>query len=219
MLDVTYVSLVRKLRRRAAENPVRTEQLNNILWYSEPIVYTNWDILYKRAEYELDKQKAKRRRIRKYIKGMVESYDCLYLASFTFADEFLSSLSSATRLRYLKRWLSDYSLDYYACIDFGAVNGREHYHCILALSSCFVTYVDTGKNVYPCLTDKASWPYGFCSLRFIKVDSQSLHKTINYAFKASSYAFKNMRSDIKPFHKRGAKHLGFVEAYCDEILD
>lgn len=219
MLDVTYVSLVRKLRKRADGNSVRTEQLNNILWYSEPIVYPCWDILYKRAEYELDKQKAKRRRIRKYIKGMVESYDCLYLASFTFTDYYLESTSADTRLRYLKHWLNTFALDYYCCIDFGKINQREHYHGIIAISSCFVTSVDTGKNVYPCLTDNAVWKYGFCSLRIIKADSQSLHKTINYAFKASSYAFKNMRSDIKPFHKRGVKHLGFVEAYCDEIPD
>lgn len=51
--------------------------------------------------------------------------------TLTFSDETLERTSADTRRRYVRRYLAFYGVPYVANIDFGAKNGREHYHAVI----------------------------------------------------------------------------------------
>lgn len=51
--------------------------------------------------------------------------------TLTFNDDILASTSPQTRRRYVSRYLRDNFPVYVANVDFGALNGREHYHAII----------------------------------------------------------------------------------------
>ena len=72
---------------------------------------------------------ARVKRLKNRIGSMLCSGDCYFL-TLTFTDEVLCSTSANTRRRYVTRLLSSYS-DYVANIDFGSLNGREHYHAVV----------------------------------------------------------------------------------------
>ena len=70
---------------------------------------------------------ARKNRVQSRVKSLLEK-PCVFL-TFTFSDDTLSRTSSTTRRRYVRQFLDNYGA-YVANIDFGARNGREHYHAI-----------------------------------------------------------------------------------------
>ena len=70
------------------------------------------------------------KRLKKKIAKMLESGNCIFL-TFTFTDKVLEITNADTRRRKVRRYLSSYNCDYVANIDFGAKNGREHYHALI----------------------------------------------------------------------------------------
>lgn len=160
---------------------------------------------------------ARRARVNKYLRMMADSkliYSPQYLLSLTFNDEVLGNTSFDTRLKYVRDYLNDTFADYFACVDFGKRNGREHYHAIVNPSSYDyeVVHIDKKGRFYYKPRDKLDWKYGYFSLRPIYDDPS---KSARYAFKASNYAFKCSSSEHKPFHKRGVTH--FVPLFDDDF--
>ena len=51
--------------------------------------------------------------------------------TLTFSDETLESTSADTRRQYVRKYLASYGVPYVANIDYGAKNGREHYHAVI----------------------------------------------------------------------------------------
>lgn len=70
------------------------------------------------------------KRLKNKIAKMLESGNCIFL-TFTFTDKVLESTNADTRRQKVRRYLSSYNCDYVANIDFGAKNGREHYHALI----------------------------------------------------------------------------------------
>ena len=70
------------------------------------------------------------KRLKKKIARMLESGNCIFL-TFTFTDKVLETTNADTRRQKVRRFLSSYNCDYVANIDFGAKNGREHYHALI----------------------------------------------------------------------------------------
>jgi len=70
------------------------------------------------------------KRLKKKIAKMLESGNCIFL-TFTFTDKVLETTNADTRRQKVRRYLSSYNCDYVANIDFGAKNGREHYHALI----------------------------------------------------------------------------------------
>lgn len=175
------------------------------------VVYPNFLKESSAIQREWDKNKAKRKRIMRYVHGMSRTHGTLYLLSLTFSDEVLKTTTAETRKQNISRWLDKHTVDYMACIDFGRKNKREHYHAIVALDIPLKTVEYRRKTYYePTEIAKADWyPYGFMSVRCIDIQGANAYKTANYALKASTYAFKASSADsaIKPFHKRGVEHL------------
>ena len=76
------------------------------------------------AKYKRDK------RAEKYIEQMLWFGSCVFV-TLTFRDDVLAVTSKETRRRYVLRYLKSQSEYYIANIDYGAKNGREHYHAVV----------------------------------------------------------------------------------------
>lgn len=206
------LSKVKNLRRKYADSmdTKNNDILNSLVWYSFPIVYSNYLVDARKALLKLQAVKQRRKRYRKYVCDMITTFEgkTAYLVSLTFTDECLSSTSAETRQRYVRNYLNSVSLDYFACIDFGKQNNREHYHAIIITDRELISEKHRKKVFYKFNNIIDQWTYGFYSLRAIHTEDKDIYKTMNYACKSSDYAFKSADEDngIKPFHKRGVKH-------------
>lgn len=214
------------LRRKFKNNgdTVSNVMLDNIVWYSFPIAYPNLHTDTRVALAKIDNVKQNRKRYRRYVRGLVGdtifSGDLCYLVSLTFRDDVLSDTVRSTRDRYAKNFLNSFCTDYFACLDFGKENGREHYHAIISTSEPMVKELHNRKAFYKLADAQKAWKYGFYSLRLIKLDNSGLYTTCNYALKSSDYAFKSLDEDngVKPFHKRGVHHIEWHSSLPDERL-
>lgn len=202
---------IKALRRKYADDAARSAALDKLMWWSLPCVYTSFkeDLIDIRKDYHSICES--RRKVRKYINGMVATFPRLYLVSLTFSDDYIDCQEDTLK-KYASRWLNAECDDYYACVDFGKKSGRIHYHAICAISWDLVEVVNVkAKNQGKYLEPKDfihQWTYGFSSFRPLSVgDVSDTYKVLNYAFKASSYSFKCAdRKKYKPFHKRGVDH-------------
>lgn len=227
---------VNHLRRKYKNNgdTKHNDILSRILWYSIPVVYTRYFTDVKIACNKLDAVKRKRARYRAYVRDMLTTFcrDTYYhkpydafLVSLTFSDEYYCSNSRQTRNKYARDYLNYVSADYFACLDIGKENGREHYHAIIVTDKP-LTLITNGKSkkrekqFFAFLNQEDAWRYGFYSLRPLKIDNQDLYRTMNYALKTSDYAFKSADADtgIKPFHKRGVEHYREYENFGYDTL-
>lgn len=204
-LTPKFVSLYKRLKLRYPGKWYEGYQ-QNILWNSV-YLYPNFFTEYCEVDKLLQKQHSRRKRIRKYIRSMIDhrGYNIPCLVSLTFTDDVLSSTSESTRKQYVRDYLNSIFPDWFACIDFGKSHGREHYHaiCLFPFNLGFYTFYKKRKLfMLPC-SPSYDWPYGFYSIRPLEVDACDVYKTLNYAFKSSSYAFKSADDSVKPFHKRG----------------
>lgn len=71
----------------------------------------------------------RRKRLSSKIKKLLSSSACFI--TLTFKDEVLQLTSPETRRRYVARFLKANYSNYIANIDFGSINGREHYHAVV----------------------------------------------------------------------------------------
>lgn len=70
-------------------------------------------------------------RLQKKIGSMLRQSDTVIFVTLTFSDETLQNTTKETRRRYVASYLSQFSDNYVANIDFGAKNKREHYHAVI----------------------------------------------------------------------------------------
>lgn len=110
-------------------------------------------------------------RLKSRIRDFLSRGNCSFL-TLTFTDEVLAHTSAETRRRYVSRYLKSQSDYYVANIDFGAQNGREHYHAVIV-----------GK------ADHSSWTYGAINFKFI-VPTSDPTKLAKYVAKLTNHAIK-----------------------------
>jgi hypothetical protein len=200
--SVSLHSKLLRLRYKYKDNPVLNCALDKVVWFSFPVVYPKFDVHSKDIVVEFEKSKARRKRIRKYIRSMFNGGKPLYLVSLTFGDCY-DSTTTDTRRRYAREWLNACCFDYYACLDYGKLRSREHYHAIATFD---FDLIQDDSGFYSVPSDVA-WSKGFSSFRLISSSSTDVYSALNYAFKCSNYAFKSSDSVVKPFHKRKAKNI------------
>lgn len=226
MYSAMMQSKVLKLRRKYQMNDDKAndEMLSRILWYSMPIVYTDFMNDSRKALNNIQAVKRRRNRYRNYVRDMVTTFDGkgIYLVSLTFSDDYYNSNSRDTRNQYARRYLNSVCLDYFACLDIGKENGREHYHAIVATDKP-LSVVSNGKRkreFFAFANSEDAWRYGFYSIRPLATEDKDIYKTMNYALKSSDYAFKSADEEngIKPFHKRGVEHWHEVRDLAYERL-
>lgn len=69
-------------------------------------------------------------RLQKRLHRLLLSGTCLFL-TLTFDDKHLNRTTKETRRQLVRRYLASISTKYVANIDYGAKNGREHYHAVV----------------------------------------------------------------------------------------
>lgn len=146
---------------------------------TEALAYDSWKRAndsenWKECE-RLDHARIQRvARLRSKVGYMVRKSDCCFV-TLTFTDEVLARTSADTRHRYVKRWLKSNFACGIANIDFGAKNGREHYHAIVP-----------GARI-----SHDSWKYGAVKGKTIKqADDSAVQKVACYTAKLVNHAIK-----------------------------
>lgn len=167
---------------------VNSEILDRIFWYSYPIVYPEWENDLKCLYQAKKARKQKKKRVKKYIQNMFASYHAqnLYFVTFKFPPKTYKTKEN-TRYQYVARYLNQYADDYYCNIDYGAENGREHYHAVVA-THCFMPY-DNKK----------------LDIKVKPIKFQSAARLSKYILKLSNHATK--LSTGRSFHKRGMREV------------
>lgn len=109
-------------------------------------------VLWHEAEKVRQANIKRVKRLKRRISYMLENGTCQFL-TLTFSADVLSRTTEDTRRQYVRRFLSSFSNDFVANIDFGKENGREHYHA-LVMTEKRIKYTDwkggncDGQRVY-----------------------------------------------------------------------
>lgn len=198
----TVFRLLKRLRWKAKDNPELNSAIDRVVWHSFPVVYQNYDRDVCQVRKEVSSLHARRKRVRRYIRNMAKR-GRLYLVSLTFGDCY-DTTTRTTRDKYAREWLNKHTADYFACLDIGKKNNREHYHAIVLLDYPLEQFRAKRKDYVRPVDPSHAWTHGFYSIKPIETDETDLNKTLGYAFKASTYAFKVSEEDekVRPFHKR-----------------
>lgn len=99
-------------------------------------------------------------RLRKRINAILHNNEFVQFLTLTFSDDTIAKTSPETRRRYVQRYLTELKCDYVANIDFGAKNGREHYHAVIG-----------------DICDEKQWTkYGFINALWVKIGDEKLRK-------------------------------------------
>jgi len=125
-----------------------------------------------------DSFRKKTSRLRNRINRLFH-YDNLFFLTFTFDDNKLkkkdvTKVKQETLRKYVTRWLKKYSIDYVGNVDFGSINGRIHFHCIVATN-------------YEKINGK-TWNYG--ALNFKKINNKNDRDLATYINKLCSHSLK-----------------------------
>lgn len=131
--------------------------------------------------YNSNKQRKKRNLdqiIKWYFLIMrIRSYEKYYLVflTLTFTDDVLNKTKEDSRRKYVQRFLNKNSYHYIANIDYGAKNGREHYHALVMIE----------KDI-----DHSKWEYGAINFKRIGLNSKDIKSVKNYILKLNNHSYK-----------------------------
>lgn len=160
-------------------------KLANSFW----IVYPDWMKDARKISVGIENRKQAKKRTNKYLLGMFESYDELYFVTLTFNEDTMQNTTEQTRRKYVSRYLNENCRDYYANIDYGAENGREHYHAVVCDR-----------------LDLEKWhKYGGIYVTKIRKSKRDVRKVATYIRKLTNHA--NKITTGRAFHKRGTKEI------------
>lgn len=171
ILDTELVSLIKNIKYHMnLDNGVT----NDFLIDSWSYIYT----YYSKAEIDeayriINNDSHRTCRLRDRIERLT-SMPSIFL-TLTFTDDVLSRTSSATRRRYVTRFLKCVATDYVGNIDFGELNGREHYHAVVQ-----------SDRVDPKL-----WIYGNLDFKKIVYTESSSSRVAKYINKLTNHAVKS----------------------------
>lgn len=126
-------------------------------------------------------------RIKKKVEEIVLSGSAIFV-TLTFTDIVLKATSEETRKKYIKRYLKENSLIYVANKDFGATNGREHYHAIVSS---------------PTKLDLSRWSnYGAINVKRVRSSTKDLVKVSKYVGKLTNHAIKETATNQRLIYSR-----------------
>lgn len=130
-------------------------------------------------------------------------YPCTFV-TLTFNDETLNSTTLETKRKYVKRYLKSQALFYIANVDYGAKNGRVHFHAVVTSQSLDLKKwhkygaIKTEKIIVS--TEKNS----DVSKCVAKINAKRLGK---YISKLSNHAIKETASGCRVIYSENIKSL------------
>lgn len=98
-----------------------------------------------------------------------------FFLTLTFTDSVFSSTNQKTRRLYVSRYLKSITNNYVGNIDFGSLNGREHYHAVVLCDNI----------------DHNDWPYGAINFELITYNENCNDKIAKYINKLTNHAIKD----------------------------
>lgn len=129
-------------------------------------------------------------RIRERVKEIVQSGSAVFV-TLTFTDNVLETTTAETRKKYVSRFLKGNSSVYVANKDFGATNGREHYHAIVSS---------------PTKIDLSQWfQYGAINVKKVRTTQTDLVRVSKYVGKITNHAIKQTAQRQRLIYSRVVK--------------
>lgn len=125
-------------------------------------------------------------RLKKRIRLIFKFKEVKFI-TLTFTDEILAKTSQETRKKYVKRYLNSFAFDYVANIDYGSLNGREHYHAVVG---------------YDILLTTPKWEYGFSYIQNVTKCEKTDEILAKYVSKLTNHAIKNTTKGNKIIYAR-----------------
>lgn len=175
--QIRIAYLVKKLRYKYRDDKEKNSALDRILWWSYQVVYCD-DVFngdWHKIHIAMERRKEKKKRVNRYLRDMADFYENLHFVTLTFNDESLQKLSEKTRHRYAQAWLNENCRDYFANVDYGKKNGREHFHAVVALK-------DTTEP----------WKYGYMGIKKAHIGTEfgDRNKVSSYMLKLTNHSTK-----------------------------
>lgn len=115
----------------------------------------------------------KAKKVRDKITDLVLNHNALFI-TLTFNDKTMSKTNADKRRRLVQRYLKENCKEYVSNIDFGKLNGREHYHAVVSND----------------LQLKGWFKYGSIDVEHIKPFETSTKKLSKYITKLTNHALK-----------------------------
>mgnify|MGYP001089053423 FL=1 len=204
--ELKQIILEKKLHREVGELSLKSYRLYqmdvNGLYYPSLKNYSYQDLENERKEFinlyghttlkianNLNRASYQRTaRLKERIREAVESGSAYFL-TITFNNETLSKTNEKTRRVYVSRWLKSLSPFYVANIDYGELNGREHYHAVI-----------TSDQRPP-----KTWPYGFIDILKVKTTDNDTTRISKYISKLTNHAIKHTTKSKRIIYSRKSK--------------
>lgn len=222
-ISLRFYNKWQRVLYRAKNNERREQQLSFVLRRSLPIVYPDWWLDSNKCEADNNRFKSRVHRWKRYVTGMYNTFDALYLLTLTFSDDNYTENTTKSRKEYAQKWLKANCDDYFACMDVGEINGREHYHAVCAFNftPIYENYTDNKnrKKTKISAPEGIAWEKGFYNIKKIRTDTSNLYRTVRYVLKTTAYTAKYAKeTGIRPFHARGVKHFSDDDlSFLDEL--
>jgi hypothetical protein len=142
----------------------------------------DWNIAMKLNHNEYKRV----RRLKQKMLSSVLSNKALFL-TLTFSDDTIARTTIPTRRRYVSRYLKSQSAFYIANIDFGARNGREHYHAVVV-----------GQSI-----DYNAW-HSLGAIKGLKIapTRNDTTRVSKYVAKLSNHAIKETTRSVRLIYSR-----------------
>ena len=135
----------------------------------------------------------RKKRLRQRVERIMEK-GSTYFLTLTFSDDTLSNTDVKTRRTYVARFLKSVSDDYVGNVDFGKLNGREHYHAVIHSDKLDdIQYQYTNRFGWICgdCDQFADWSkLGFYSIKTCGKDEKDKQKLAWYVSKLTNHAVK-----------------------------
>lgn len=129
--------------------------------------------LFKEA-YRMNRSRSdKVKRIRNRLEAMVRQGRTIFV-TFTFTDEAIANTTYMSRRQAVFRYCKSQSDYYVANRDYGAQNGREHFHALIQSNKL----------------DLKAWHYGAINVRRIRTTATDIKRMSKYITKLTLHALK-----------------------------
>lgn len=153
---------------------------------------------------------ARRKRLKFRLQSMVDDGQC-YFITLTFNNDLLKKTDSATRRKYVTRFLKLVSPCYVANIDFGSKNGREHYHAVIRSDQLNdLVYKHYKKFGWACCKcdQFAAWTYGFYTIKKVAAEDRDINKLATYLSKLTNHAIKALGARSYMIYSKNNENKG-----------
>ena len=190
--------------KKYCDKELTQHDIANLEKYSDAIslLIANPDLMQE-AEKVSHARYTRATKLYKTLELFLTFFPCTFV-TLTFNDDTLNSTSFETQRKYVKRYLKSQALFYIANVDYGAKNGRVHFHAVVTTQSLdlkkwhkygaiktekIIVSIEKNSDVSKCVT---------------KINAKRLGK---YISKLSNHAIKETASGCRVIYSENIKSL------------